>query len=242
MKKSRFLPIALVMASFNTFADDEAASKTDEYKVANSIVITPEKELSYALGMKIALQWREEGYVVDPEIVALAIGDIQNFGPRRISTEGADLAIFREKAKQRRAQEAVLAKKKASADAYMTENKKQPGIVTSDSGLQYVIHKKGDGAAPKADSDIVVNYTGLSALKGNIFGAAKAHEPGSEFNMANVIAGWKEGLPLINEGGKITLYVPPELAYGEKGIKVRNLYVVEPNDALVFDIELVKVN
>lgn len=205
------------------------------------IVISPEQELSYALGVKIAEQWREEGLLVDPDIVAIAIKDVQNYGPRRLSTEAGNMRIAIEKDKIRRADDAVWKEKRKAARAFLESNKNVEGVVTTESGLQYVIHAKGEGISPQPDSSISVNYTGVSATKGAIFSRVKAPREGSEFDMSEVIDGWKEGLPLIKEGGKITLYVPAHLAYGREGVKHRNLYIIEPNDTLIFDIELVKV-
>ena len=233
MKMLPMLLASLLLSPSLSFAAEEQ-SKT--------IVITPDKELSYALGIKIAQQWREQGFVVDPGTVALAIEDVQNFGPRRLSTEAGNQAIFIEKDRIQRSKDAVWKQRRTAARAFMESNKSEEGIVTTDSGLQYVIQDQGTGATPQAKSTIVVSYTAVSATKGNIFGRAKAFQDGSEFNMNKVIDGWKEGLPLIKEGGKITLYVPSHLAYGRDGIKHRNLYIIEPNDALIFDIELVKVS
>ncbi len=233
MKMLPILVISLLLSlSFSVTAD----------KVNKSIVITPDKELSYALGLKIAQQWRKEGFIVDPDIVALAIGDVQNFSPRRLSTGAGNIAIGMEKDRIRRAKEAVWKATRTAARAFLESNKNEEDVITTESGLQYVIHNEGEGHSPQPDSTISVNYTGVSATKGRIFGRAKAPKYGSEFNMSEVIDGWKEGLPLIKEGGKITLYVPSHLAYGRDGIKHRNLYIIEPNDALVFDIELVKVS
>ena len=218
------------------------AAESDKKPEKNErIVITTDKELSYALGIKIAQEWREEGFVVDPKIVAIAIEDVQNYGPRRLSTEAGTRAIFIERDRIKRAKDAVWKEKRKAANAFMEENKNGEGVVTLDSGLQYVIHNIGEGTSPAPDSIISVSYTGVSATNGAIFGRVKAPKEGSEFNMGKVIEGWKEGLPLIKEGGKITLYIPAHLAYGKKGIQHRNAYIIEPNDALVFDIELVKV-
>ena len=233
-----FFPLLLLFLLIPTLS---SAEETENKYQTKRIVIEPEQELSYALGVKIAEQWREEGLVVDPKIVAIAIEDVQNYSPRRLSGEAGNIAIGIAKAKVRDAKNAVWKAKRKEANAFMEANKEQEGVVVLDSGLQYVLHNQGDGKAPKEDSIISVSYTGVSATKGSIFGRVKAPKEGSEFNMAKVIKGWQEGLPLIKEGGKITLYVPAYLAYGREGIKHRHSYIIEPNDALIFDIELVKI-
>lgn len=229
---SLFITSLLLSVPLSSLAKEESTT----------IVIAPDQEVSYALGVEIAQKWRDEGLVVDPDIVALAISDVQNYGPRRLSTEAGKQAIYIEKDRIRRARDAVWKARRTAAREFMENNKSAEGVVTTDSGLQYSIQEPGTGAQPSESSSIVVNYTGLSATKGNIFGRVKAPQQGSELNMDSVIDGWKEGLPLIKEGGRITLYVPAHLAYGRDGVKHRKLYIIEPNDALVFDIELVKVS
>jgi len=246
MKLLPILIVSLLLSPSLGIAADKTPQKPaptieKEHVESKTIVITPDQELSYALGLKIAQQWREEGFIVDPDIVALAILDTQNFGPRHLSMEAGNIVIGIEKDRLRRAKEAVWKKTRTAARTFMKANKNEEGVITTESGLQYVIHNKGEGKSPQADSVIIVSYTGVSATKGRIFGRVKAPKDGSEFDMSEVINGWKEGLPLIKEGGKITLYVPAHLAYGRDGIQHGNLYIIEPNDALMFDIELVKV-
>ena len=231
---------SLILIPFFLASNAVMAAEVEKLKTER-IVISPEQELSYALGVKIAEQWREEGLSVDPNIVAIAIADVQNYSPRRLSGEAGNIAIGIAKANVRQAKEAVWKAKRIEARAFMEENIKHADVITLDSGLQYVIHNEGEGASPKPESKISVSYTGVSATKGSIFGRVKAPSEGSEFDMTKVIKGWQEGLPLIKEGGKITLYVPAHLAYGREGIKLRHSYIIEPNDALVFEIELVKV-
>ena len=135
-----------------------------------TIVITPDQELSYALGAKVAAQWREEGFVVDPDIVAIAIREVQNFGPRHLSTEAGNIAIGIEQDRIRRAKEAVWKETRTAGRAFLKENKKEKDVTTTESGLQYVIHKQGEGKPPLPNSRIIVSYTGTSITKGRIFG------------------------------------------------------------------------
>ena len=115
---------------------------------------------------------------------------------------------------------------------YLQANASQPGVKTTASGLQYIIENPGEGARPAADSVVEVTYRG-SLTNGTEFDAT---EPGmtATFSLQYVIGGWSEGVPLIARGGKVRLFVPPKMGYGERGTPN-----IPPNAVLVFDVSLV---
>lgn len=117
--------------------------------------------------------------------------------------------------------------------AFLTENGKKDGVVTTASGLQYQIVKEGDGVQPNATDSVTVNYRG-AFISGSEFDSGE----GITFNLSGVIPGWTEGLQLMKEGAKYQFFLPPELAYGESGAG----RLIGPNTTLVFDVELIKVN
>ena len=118
-------------------------------------------------------------------------------------------------------------------EAFLAKNAQEPGVITTDSGLQYKIISNGNGNFPTSRDTVVANYT-LTTVDGDVIeSTADFGEPVS-FPLTNVIQGWSEGIQLIDEGGKIMLYVPSDLAYGQNGPN-------GPNETLVFDIELVEV-
>jgi FKBP-type peptidyl-prolyl cis-trans isomerase len=130
---------------------------------------------------------------------------------------------------------------KSSADAernkqegskFLAENRQKPGVVTTPSGLEYQVLQEGTGASPKATDMVTVNYRG-SLISGGEFDSGQ----GISFPLNGVIPGWTEGLQLMKEGAKYRFFIPPELAYGERGAG----RVIPPNATLVFDVELVKV-
>ena len=123
----------------------------------------------------------------------------------------------------------------ANADVgkdFLAQNAKKPGIVTTASGLQYQVISEGTGEKPAATDKVVVNYRG-TFISGDEFDSGK----GIGFPLNRVIAGWTEGLQLMKEGAKYRLFVPSDLAYGERGAGG----LIPPNTALIFDVELVKV-
>lgn len=119
---------------------------------------------------------------------------------------------------------------------FLKENSTKEGVKTTSTGLQYKITQEGTGRAPKASDTVVVHYRG-TLINGTEFDSSfKRGEPAT-FPLNAVIRGWTEGLQLIKEGGKATLYIPSELAYGKRGAGSD----IGPDETLIFDVELVKI-
>jgi FKBP-type peptidyl-prolyl cis-trans isomerase FkpA len=127
------------------------------------------------------------------------------------------------------------AENKAAGEAFLAENAKKPGITTTASGLQYQVITEGTGATPGATDNVTVHYKGTT-LDGKEFDSSYKHGGPASFPLNGVIAGWTEGLQLMKEGGKNRLFIPSNLAYGERGAG-RD---IGPNSALIFEVELIK--
>jgi len=125
----------------------------------------------------------------------------------------------------------------AATAAYFTKLKENKNVVELPSGLRYEVIKAGEGAFPKPTETVKVNYTG-ALVDGTVFDASEKHEPPgpSEFALDQVIPGWTEGIQKVAKGGKIKLYVPPQLAYGDDGRPG-----IPPSSTLVFDVELLDI-
>lgn len=122
-------------------------------------------------------------------------------------------------------------------ERFLAENKNKEGVKTTASGLQYKITQEGTGKSPAATDRVLVHYEG-KLLDGSVFDSSiKRGEP-IAFPLNRVIAGWTEGLQLIKEGGKATLYIPAKLAYGSSGTPGGP---IGPNETLIFDVELIKI-
>lgn len=139
-------------------------------------------------------------------------------------------------ARQQAYQEKAAAKGKAEAATYFETLKQQEGVVALPSGLHYEIIEAGEGATPTATDTVKVHYTG-KLVDGTTFDSSVERGEPIEFPLNQVIAGWTEGVQKIQKGGKIKLYVPSELGYGERGSPP----VIPPNSTLVFDIELLDI-
>ncbi|WGS85887.1 FKBP-type peptidyl-prolyl cis-trans isomerase [Methylomonas sp. UP202] len=123
----------------------------------------------------------------------------------------------------------------AAGEAFLAENAKKPGIVTTASGLQYQVVTEGSGAQPGPTDNVTVHYQGTT-IDGKEFDSSYKRGAPASFPLNRVIPGWTEGLQLMKEGAKYRLFIPAKLAYGERGAG-RD---IGPNSALIFDVELIK--
>ena len=129
------------------------------------------------------------------------------------------------------------AENKAAGIAFLAENAKKPNIVTTASGLQYEVLTAGTGTvSPTATSNVTVHYKGTT-IDGEEFDSSYSRGEPATFPLNRVIAGWTEGVQLMKEGAKYRFYIPSELAYGEQGTG----RAIGPNAALIFDVELIKI-
>lgn len=126
---------------------------------------------------------------------------------------------------------------KAAGIAFLAENSKKPNIVTTATGLQYEVLTAGTGSAsPSATDNVTVHYKGTT-LDGKEFDSSYSRGEPATFPLNRVIAGWTEGVQLMKEGAKYRFYIPSELAYGAQGAG----RAIGPNAALIFDVELIKI-
>ena len=119
---------------------------------------------------------------------------------------------------------------------FLEENAKNDSVIQTESGLQYMVLKEGKGAKPGPTDEVTVHYTGR-LINGTVFDSSVERGEPATFPLNKVIPGWTEGLQLMSEGSKYRLFIPSELAYGEKGAGQQIL----PNSTLIFDVELIKV-
>jgi FKBP-type peptidyl-prolyl cis-trans isomerase FkpA len=124
----------------------------------------------------------------------------------------------------------------AKGEKFLEDNAKKEGVVVTASGLQYTVITEGTGKSPKASDTVEVHYEG-TLINGNVFDSSYRRKESIEFPLNQVIAGWTEGVQLMKEGAKFRFFIPSKLAYGSRGAG-RD---IGPNEALIFDVELIKV-
>jgi FKBP-type peptidyl-prolyl cis-trans isomerase FklB len=125
---------------------------------------------------------------------------------------------------------------KAAGEKFLAENAKKEGVVTTESGLQYKIIKAGKGEIPTKESTVKVHYKG-TLIDGTEFDSSYSRKEPAKFGVTNVIKGWTEALQLMPVGSKWELYIPQELAYGER----QSGSHIKPFSALVFEVELLEI-
>ena len=197
--------------------------------------------VSYALGLGIGSQLKSMGAEnLNIDDFAQAIKDVLNDSELKISMADSQKIVqkfFQEQeAKQRAAMAETGKKLKAEGEAYLAENAKKDGVITTASGLQYTVLKEGTGKSPKATDTVVCHYEGF-LTNGTVFDSSIQRGEPAAFPLNGVIAGWTEGLQLMKEGGKNRFFIPYHLAYGEAGAAGS----IPPYAALIFDVELIEV-
>ena len=197
--------------------------------------------VSYALGLGIGSQLKSMGAEsLNIDDFAQAIKDVLNDSELKISMADSQQIVqkfFQEQEAKQRAAMAENGKKlKAEGEAYLAENAKKDGVITTASGLQYTVIKEGTGKSPKATDTVVCHYEGF-LTNGTVFDSSIQRGEPASFPLNGVIAGWTEGLQLMKEGGKTRFFIPYNLAYGEAGAAG----AIPPYAALIFDVELIEV-
>ena len=192
------------------------------------------EKVSYALGMSIANNLMASGIKnLNTEEFVKAI---------KASLAGEQPAMSVVEAQQvlndyfTKLQEEQTAAVKAEGEAFLAENAKKEGVVTLPSGLQYKVLNAGTGATPKASDSVECHYEGR-LIDGSVFDSSYQRGETATFGVTQVIAGWVEALQLMKEGDKWQLYIPYNLASGERGAGAQ----IPPYATLIFDVELVKV-
>ena len=199
-----------------------------------------EKEkMSYTIGVNMAEYLMGLPVDLDCVVAAKAITDYAG-GKSEMDPEEyhANMQAF-QKMMQEKMQANVAeiaAKNKAEGDKFHAENSKAEGVVTTASGLQYIVMNDGDGKSPSATDTVRVHYTG-SLLDGKVFDSSVMRGEPAQFGVNQVIPGWSEALQLMKVGSKYKLFLPGALAYGERGAGEH----IPPNATLVFEVELLDI-
>ena len=198
-------------------------------------------KLSYALGIGIGSQLAGMGAKeLNIDDFAQAIKDVISGSELKVDNAEAQTLVqnfFQEQEAKQQAAAAEAGKAaKAAGEAFLAENGKKDGVVTLPSGLQYQVLKEGNGKKPSATDQVVCHYEG-TLIDGTVFDSSYKRNQPATFGLNQVIAGWTEGVQLMQEGAKYRFFIPYDLAYGERGAGAQ----IPPFAALVFDVELIEV-
>ena len=197
-------------------------------------------KLSYSVGYQVGSDFKRQGIDISPAELLQGVQDALSGSKPQLSREEMQTTLAKLQLSIKAAQEqkikAQAEKNLADGIAYLFENSKKEGVTTLDSGLQYKVLAEGSGASPKATDTVTVNYRG-TLIDGTEFDSSYKRGQPATFRMDRVIPGWTEALQLMQEGDKMQLYIPPDLAYGDK-----RAGPIEPNSTLIFEVELLSVN
>lgn len=203
--------------------------------------LSSEKEkVSYAIGNSIGNNFKSQGIDVEPSIVAQAITDVLSDGALALTEEQMEEVMMNfqrsMQAKQKVQQSQVGEANRIAGKAFLEANKKNDGVVALPSGLQYQIIREGSGAKPKLTDTVTTHYHG-TLIDGKVFDSSVKRGQPASFPVNGVISGWTEALQLMPVGSKWKLFIPSDLAYGERGAGAD----IGPGTALVFEVELLSI-
>ena len=221
--------LVLLLTAGPAFATDKPAElKTDEQK------------LSYAMGLDLGEYFKSLEDKFDLGVLQQGINDGYNGNKPLLTAEEAaaiqQTFAKRQQEKQLQKTVAMVQKNRKAAEEFLKANKGKEGVVETKSGLQYKIVTKGKGAKPVPTDTVKVQYKG-SLLDGKEFDSSyKRNEPAA-FQVNQVIAGWQEALPLMEVGATYELFIPADLAYGDRGAPP----IIEPGSMLIFQVELLEI-
>jgi FKBP-type peptidyl-prolyl cis-trans isomerase FklB len=203
---------------------------------------TQKDKLSYSIGLNVGHNLGRDSIGINPDAFIRGVMDAGLDTAARLMTDAqVQETIMAYQAEQRTKLEegAKVAgdKNTKEGEAFLELNKKQPGVVTLPSGLQYKVLVAGKGKTPKLSSTVTTQYSG-KLLDGTEFDSSYKRGEAATFPCSGVIKGWTEALQLMKEGSKWELYVPPDLAYGPAGTGGG---AIPPNATLIFQVELISV-
>ena len=198
-------------------------------------------KLSYALGLGIGQQLAQMGArELNVDDFAQSIRDVLEGNELKVSHREAQQIVQDYFQKQEQKMQAERAEKGKAAreegEKYLAENAKKEGVITLPSGLQYQVLKEGNGKKPSAKDQVKCHYEGF-LIDGTVFDSSVQRGEPAVFGLQQVIAGWTEGLQLMQEGAKYRFFIPYRLGYGAGGAGAS----IPPYAALVFDVELIQV-
>ena len=247
MKKTFIAFATLILLTQLSFAQNTktpaAKTKTPAAKpvtTTKTVVVAPSSDgmkngvdsISYAIGMNIAGNLKQQNLKVNSAMMAKAIDQVLGNQNPLMDPNAANAYIqgyFQNESMKKGAAN------KAIGDKFLAENKTKAGVVTLPSGLQYSIIKEGNGAKPASSDKVQVHYHG-TLIDGSVFDSSVERGQPAEFGVTQVIQGWVEALQLMPVGSKWKLFIPSNLAYGPQGPPS-----IGPNQVLIFEVELLDI-
>ncbi|MBU0677498.1 MAG: FKBP-type peptidyl-prolyl cis-trans isomerase [Verrucomicrobia bacterium] len=201
---------------------------------------TLQQKASYAMGADMAGGFKSREIEIDPDLFIKGFQDVMAGGELALSEEEFRQVMMDYRTQMQEKQQAkrleMTEKNQQEGEEFLAKNKDAEGVQVTESGLQYLVLKEGEGDAPQASDTVTVHYTG-KLLNGEVFDSSVDRGVPATFNLQGVIKGWTEGVQLMKPGASYRFFIPPDLAYGARGAGPK----IGPNATLIFDVELLEV-
>ena len=201
-----------------------------------SKLVSTEDSLSYALGVANYKYYAGDSISINTKMFSKGMTDASKDKALMSDTTASAFIVSYMQRRERARLMAEYGQQIEAAKAWLADNAMKEGVITSPSGLQYKVLQEGTGATPGPEDIVKVHYTGKT-IEGNKFDSSYDRGEPAQFRVSNVIRGWVEGLQLMKEGSRMMLYIPYDLAYGERGAG----NIIKPFETLIFEVELFEV-
>ncbi len=241
MKLSLILAVALLVSAPSlALAAEDAKPPKEEAKAPKEQLKSPLAKLSYSFGMEIGTALKGLRVEIESATLLRGVEDIIN-GKETLLTAAEATEVrqqFFAKLQEEQAKKSkeLAEKNEKDSKVFLAENGKKEGVITTKSGLQYIVLKDAKGPSPKTTDRVKVDYCG-TLIDGMEFDSSIKRGKPAVFSVAGLIPGWTEALQLMKVGGKYRLFIPSALGYGERGAGNR----IGPNAALIFEVELLGI-
>ncbi len=222
--KRFIISFALLSLAGSVFGQDKSTPLKDS-----------KDKVSYSIGLNIGLNLKKQNVSINPDTLVLGLKDALAGKPQMTDEQVKETMTAFEKEMIDK-QKAAGVKNGADGEKFLAENKKKEGVKTTASGLQYKVVKEGSGAQPKEKDTVMANYRG-TLIDGTEFDSSYTRGQPATFPVSGVIKGWTEALQIMKVGSKYQLFIPANLAYGERAMGPD----IGPNSTLIFEVELLDV-
>jgi len=224
MKARLFLTVTVLCASLAAHAEEDPDLSTDIQR------------FSYGIGLQIGQNLKAQGLDdLDAAALAAAVEDVVKGRDIRLTVDEMKLAAQSYQQKRQAEETKAAEVNRAAGEKFLTANQDEDGVVALDSGLQYRVVSEGDGETPTETDTVVVHYEG-QLLDGTVFDSSYSRGQPTELQVGKVIPGWQQALQLMPVGSEWEVWVPSDLAYGDKGAGP-----IGPNETLHFNIQLLEI-
>ena len=197
-------------------------------------------KVSYSIGLNIGRNLKGQGIEVAPDALIKGVRDVMEGNPPLLSDEEIRMVMFafqmEQRARQQERSQQAGERNKREGEAFLARNRQKPGVTTAASGLQYKVITEGTGKSPSVNDTVTAHYKG-TLIDGTVFDSSYDRGEPARISVSGVIPGWTEALQMMQVGAKWVLWIPAQLAYGERGAGQH----IGPNTVLIFEIELIAI-